>query len=175
MAALPLHPHPATPCSAVTSLTVAVVRDRDLHLTYELRGDLAQLAIPAPARAGFADELWRHTCFEVFVAPEPGTAYRELNFSPSGQWASYDFASYRQRADRATPPTAPKLDWQRTEDRLTLVAVVPLEPGAAALRLGASAVLETRDGVLSYWALAHPAARPDFHAAGGFTLRLDPC
>jgi len=56
-----------------------------------------------------------------------------------------------------------------------LVAVVPLEPGAAALRLGASAVLETRDGVLSYWALAHPAARPDFHAAGGFTLRLDPC
>ena len=56
-----------------------------------------------------------------------------------------------------------------------LLAVVPLDAGAAALRLGASAVIETRDGVLSYWALPHPAARPDFHAAGGFTLRLDPC
>ncbi len=169
-----LHPHPSTPCPAVRSFAVTVVRDRDLHLTYELRGDLDAIALPAPA-SGFADELWRHTCFEAFIAPDPGTAYRELNCSPSGQWAMYAFASYRQRVDLDPLPPAPKTDWQRAADRLTLTAVVPLAADGATLRLGIAAVIETRAGALSYWALTHPAARPDFHAADGFTLRLPAC
>jgi hypothetical protein len=41
------------------------------------------------------------------------------------------------------------------------------------LRLGLAAVIETTDGALSYWALAHPAARPDFHRREGWTLQLN--
>ena len=29
--------------------------------------------------------------------------------------------------------------------------------------LGLSAILEEEDGTISYWALAHPPGRPDFH------------
>ena len=35
-----------------------------------------------------------------------------------------------------------------------------------------SAVIETDDGRLSYWALAHPAPQPDFHHRAGWTARL---
>ncbi len=41
-----------------------------------------------------------------------------------------------------------------------------------ALRLALSAVIEETDGRLSYWALAHPAAKPDFHHAEAFVLSL---
>ena len=34
--------------------------------------------------------------------------------------------------------------------------------------------LTATDGTLSYWALGHPAARPDFHDRRGFLLRLAP-
>jgi hypothetical protein len=33
-------------------------------------------------------------------------------------------------------------------------------------------VIEEGDGVLSYWALRHPAARPDFHHPEGFALEI---
>jgi hypothetical protein len=49
---------------------------------------------------------------------------------------------------------------------------LPLAGGLGALRLGLAAVLEEGDGKLSYWALRHPAAVPDFHHRGGFTAKL---
>ena len=40
------------------------------------------------------------------------------------------------------------------------------------VRLGLSAVIEEADGRVSYWALAHPAPKPDFHHAGTLALQL---
>jgi hypothetical protein len=40
------------------------------------------------------------------------------------------------------------------------------------LRVGLSAVIEANDGTLSYWALKHPAAKPDFHHPDSFVLEL---
>ena len=41
------------------------------------------------------------------------------------------------------------------------------------LRLGLAAVIEDKARVLSYWALKHPAEKPDFHHAGSFVVELD--
>ena len=41
------------------------------------------------------------------------------------------------------------------------------------LRLGLAAVIEDKAQVLSYWALKHPAEKPDFHHAGSFVVELD--
>jgi hypothetical protein len=38
--------------------------------------------------------------------------------------------------------------------------------------LGISAVIETRDRQKSYWALAHPPGKPDFHHADCFAATL---
>jgi len=40
--------------------------------------------------------------------------------------------------------------------------------------LGLSAVIETKTGDLSYWALAHPSEGPDFHHTDSFVLTLPP-
>jgi hypothetical protein len=40
------------------------------------------------------------------------------------------------------------------------------------LRLSVAAVLEDRRGALSYWALAHPSERPDFHHPHSFVFWL---
>jgi hypothetical protein len=52
-------------------------------------------------------------------------------------------------------------------ERLPIGAAEPL---AVAL----SAVVEERDGTLSYWARRHPPGRPDFHHAEAFADRLEP-
>ena len=41
-------------------------------------------------------------------------------------------------------------------------------------RLGLSAVIEDTNGHKSYWALAHPPGKPDFHHADCFAYELSP-
>jgi len=170
--AVALVPHPATPCAAVQSLRVHVQREpQALFLRYVLAGDLGRLRIPAPRPPARADGLWRHTCFEVFVASHGVSAYREFNFSPTGEWAAYAFARYR---DGATTPDCPPpvIACRRSDDGLELHADAACAPEGR-LRVGLSAVVEDARGVLSYWALRHPCAKPDFHHAESFALEID--
>lgn len=177
--------HPAAVCPAVVSIDVRVASTADggLWLGYRLSGRIAGIVLPLPAPAGPADGLWEHTCFEAFVGIAGDPAYREFNFSPSGQWAAYAFADYRRRAGWA-PPAAPRLALRRFPDRVELDAWIGPEllpaavPPVGRLALGLSAVIEAADGDRSYWALAHPADRPDFHRRDGFVVDLtaiDPC
>jgi hypothetical protein len=157
---------------------IASRADECVAFCYRLRGDMARVRTPEAQVPERCDLLWEHTCFEVFIGLENDTAYREFNFSPSGQWTAYDFSDYRRRLDDPLV-AAPRIATCSTEGRLELEAIVPLSslpsaPAGTCREIGLSAVVEANDTVndaLSYWALRHPALRPDFHHRGGFTLR----
>lgn len=161
-----LNPHPGTPAPDLTITVQMERRGERLWLRYFTDGDVDALKWPASAR-GRADGLWKHTCFEVFVRTADG--YREFNLSPSGQWASYRFGGYREGMAEATETAdAPVLDGGA--DYVGLESVIDLPTGAQAL--GLSAVIEEAGGRISYWALAHPSDKPDFHHPDSFVLEL---
>lgn len=164
--------HPVSPDLPI-SVSVGVSRLPDgLLLVYRIAGDIAGLAIPEPQLPGPADELWRHTCCEAFVAAAGEAGYREFNFSPSGQWAAYAFSGYRQRADWPVP-LAPRIGFSRSAEALVLEALLPLALlPAGDMHLGLTAVTEAADGRLGYWALAHPGENPDFHRREAFSLDI---
>jgi len=168
---LALAPHPDTPCAAVRALSLTIERPTPALLTlhYQLEGDLASLRIPEPRPPVRADGLWQHTCFEGFIGHAAGRPYWEYNFSPSGAWAAYQFSDYREAMAPLLKGAAPVISARETPDSLALSVAVDLSwisrTGATELVLGASAVIETRDRVLSYWALRHPDGKPDFHRA----------
>jgi len=164
--------HPEFACPALTALEVDVERPgpNRLALTWRLAGDLAGLHLPPRATPARTDELWRRTCFEAFVRPQPGEAYFEFNLAPSTQWAAYAFGGYRQGMADADI-AAPAIDITTADGRLTLRTSLDI-PSDAPWRLALSAVIEDAAGARSYWALAHPPGRPDFHHAAGFVLDL---
>ncbi len=144
-----------------------------LVLRYVVTGTIADLAMPVPIAPSRADELWRHTCFEAFVCPAPGEAYCEFNFAPSTQWAAYGFDGYRKGMRVAAEICAPRIEAISTPERYTLQAVLELSaPAGARWRVGLATVIEEESGHLSYWALAHPPGRPDFHRADCFTCEI---
>ena len=98
-----------------------------------------------------------------------GEAYREFNLSPCGQWASYAFAGYREGM-RAADEAAVVDGLDGGSDCMALEARVDLPD--AAQRLALSAVIEDSQGEKTYWALAHPSDKPDFHHPDSFTLVL---
>jgi len=173
---LALKAHPEFPSDPVSTLEVEVQQGDDgiLTLHYLLTGAIGELAIPPPAAPDRTDELWRHTCFEVFLRPERGEAYVELNFAPSTQWAAYRFTGYREGmapADIAPP----RIDLTTTATSIELtvqleLARLELPPGPC--RVALSAVIEAASGAKSYWSLAHPPGRPDFHHRSSFACVL---
>ena len=173
--------HPDTPCSQLHHINakVSVLPTDILEIEYTLDGEISKLCVPADAARRRADNLWQHTCFEAFIAAPRGAGYLEFNFAPSGEWAIYQFDSYREgmRALDAAPPI---ITTRRAADNLVMSIVVaprafPDFKDRAELRLALSAVIEDSNGHLSYWALAHPPGKPDFHHTDSFTLALDQC
>lgn len=164
--------HADSPETGVRALEVEIsTADGRLRLHFRLLGDLAGLVIPAVGAPARADELWRHTCFEAFVSPAGSSEYVEYNFSPSRAWAAYHFGSYR--AGRAPlEGSAPDIDVRPDANRLDLRAAVDLGwlAGRRPWRLGVTAVLEDRQGRLSYWALQHAPGKADFHRAETFVV-----
>jgi hypothetical protein len=159
------------------SIEIETFPSGTLELRYALTGDLKQVAIPSPLPPIRSDNLWKHTCFEAFIAVEEEAGYYEFNFSPSGQWAAYAFSNYREpRQWKLSRPPCVRTD--RTDNRLLLATAIssddlPPNPAKKRFQINLTAVIETLDGRLSYWALHHPAAFPDFHDRGGFIQQLD--
>jgi hypothetical protein len=147
-----------------------------LRFEYRLSGELAQVAIPARVASQRAERLWEHTCFEAFVAPGVGPRYYELNFSPSSEWAAYEFDGYRQAMRPLALAGAPQIAIAETACELRVTAsaaIVGLAGAAWPWRVGLTAVIEDRAGGRAYFALRHPRDNPDFHDAAGFAVSLD--
>jgi len=176
-----LRRHPDSPPFAAIHIDVDVARPRAdrLVLSYLVTGKISDLRIPpvvAPART---DELWRHTCFEAFVRASAGAEYYEFNFAPSTEWAAYRFSSYRSGMRVAGEISAPPIDVQSSAERCTLQATLELDrlaglPRDTPWRLGLSALIEDTNGGISYWALAHPPGKADFHHADCFAHEFSP-
>jgi len=171
-----LWPHPSTPCADLTSFDVDIdASDPDrLSLHYRLVGAIRRIRIPAPAAPVRTEGLWRHTCLELFLGAPAGDAYVECNFAPSGAWAAYNFEGYRAGL-RPHPMAAPTIAMTASMATLDVDVSVPWPlpwPPDRAAPSGITAVIESIDGVISYWALAHPVDHPDFHHRGGLVLRL---
>lgn len=171
-----LIPHPATPCDFIHSLTVEVpqLRAGAFRLVYRLEGDIDRLNVPTPRQPARADELWRHTCFEAFVHAPEAAGYTEFNFAPSGLWAAYQFTGYRSGMQPMDPAASPSIICRLSPQHLEVDVQLELPPSLTGpLRAALSAVVEDSQGRVSYWALAHPQGKPDFHDAAGFALTLD--
>lgn len=163
-----LERHPATACAALRGIEVSIRREPEgLRVAYMLDGEIDRLRIPSPRPARSAERLWQHTCCEIFIARKGAAGYREFNFSPSGEWAAYEFTRYRQGASLPIPD--PRIAVRRTSGQLEMEGTIPLSQET---RIGLCAVIEDLDGGLSYWALRHAPGKPDFHHADSFALEL---
>lgn len=131
---------------------------------------LIQPRATVPARC---DNLWQATCFEFFLSPQGLPTYWEFNFSPSGDWNAYHLDAYRQglRQEPAIPDVPIVIE--QSPNRFTLsiqLDLSPLVPAAQAIDLGITAVVKTKRGAISYWALEHRGTQPDFHVRESFVV-----
>ncbi len=172
METLQLIAHPAHPPRTVRGVAARVLSLDAAWCVLRWKVDgAAELVVPGFAGRARQDGLWQTTCFELFIAASPGhpdpvegTAYTEYNFSPSERWAAYDFTGYRTGMAERAITRPPVITPRRGGDVLFCdVAIATETLPALPWRYGLTAVLEETGGAKSYWAIAHPPEKPDFH------------
>jgi hypothetical protein len=170
--------HPSTPNDDVRSLAVQLrAKEPDiLVFQYSLVANMSRVRVPLSGAGGRAEALWKHTCFEAFVAAKDAPGYHEFNFSPSRDWAVYRFSAYREGMSPAEIGRAPEICVRRRDDGLELESAVRIghlaDLDVRHLRVALAAVIEDDHGGLSYWGLRHAPGKPDFHHPNGFALEL---
>ncbi|NEQ70965.1 MAG: DOMON-like domain-containing protein [Symploca sp. SIO2D2] len=164
---------PLTNCEIVGSITRY---HQTLTISYELHCQLTELVIPTSvSKPTRKDGLWQETCFEFFVGVKDSPQYWEFNLSPAADWNVYRFAAYRQGMEEEQTFTSLPFSVEQQSNMLRLTLKVDLAQFVSAnqiLEVAISAVVKPKEGEVSYWALAHPDSKPDFHHRDGFILEL---
>ena len=168
--------HPDTLAVTVETVEAATERfdDGRLWLRFHLEGQLEALELGEPKDPQRTAELWQTTCFEVFLRQGGADRYIEYNFAPSGQWAAYAFDDYRSAMTDLTVRKRPEIFLDASDSHFAIETEVILPPDwqDLAIELNLSAIIEETEGTKSYWALAHPPGKPDFHHRDCFALKL---
>ena len=79
------------------------------HYLFERQGDAKRV-----------DELWKATCFEIFIKNPNGKAYWELNIAPNGSWNFYRFSDYKKDMQEELRVLPPKVLFIREGDEVAL-------------------------------------------------------
>jgi hypothetical protein len=170
MSRFDLVPHPDFLPREVAQVTVTLsASPAGLQAIYAVEAPTAMLRLPPPAKPYRTADLWRTTCFELFVR-EDDAAYREFNFSPSSAWAAYRFSGYRDGMAHLPVDRPPRITV--SDESNGLIVSVVLDPVPAGTTLSPTAVIEEMDGTKSFWALAHAPGKPDFHHPASFAATL---
>ena len=148
-----------------------------IYIQYLVTGDISKAKFPPVLQHGQRkNNLWKSTCFELFISPDNHTEYWEYNFSPSHHWALYQFSGYRENQSDDLSITDLVITTQRTNDQqfeLACKAPLPDPIKGHTIDIGVSAVIQDTEDNLYYYALIHCKETADFHNRKSFIISVD--
>lgn len=145
-----------------------------LFIKYQIDGNIDEVLFPPPKKDPYRmDDLWKETCFELFLGTPDSSRYFEYNFSPSGDWNCYQFFDYRKDCQKENLSQVPAITRKQEPTKFILSAMVPLPENYRFNKIaGVNVIIQMQDSDTQFWALNHPQEIPDFHDRRGFTLAL---
>jgi|GEM_PF-319639 len=158
-----------------------------LHFAFQLEGDLTSLDVPlsqVSKSRSQKDELWKATCFEIFLSRPGDLSYFEFNFSPTGDFAVYTFDDYRSDMQPLKQLVQPKFKFERGSDFYRITGAIgdahddprfKLLLAEPKLEASMTAVIKPLpgQGETTFWALSHAGKKADFHLRSSFGLSLN--
>ncbi|MDZ8104838.1 MAG: DOMON-like domain-containing protein [Nostoc sp. DedQUE12a] len=172
-----LQPFPSTKSLANLEITGDISRDiNQFSIGYNLTGDLKEIVVAPPSNTpSRKHQLWEDTCFEFFLGIKNSQQYWEFNLSPAGDWNVYRFDGYRQGMREETALTILLFDVRNHTDKLVLTLNIDLDKIISPeqiIEVAITTVIKCKDNGVTYWALTHRGAKPDFHLRDSFILEL---
>lgn len=146
------------------------IKKKSISLSFTLQGELEEYFFEEPRAKKRANELWRTTCFELFLANRENEDYYELNFSSSLAWNFYHLSAYRAEVQEVELLFEPQIEIHIKENVFQVSFEVEVE--ACFLEqfnlYNVASILLTKENKRTFWSEKHLTAVPDFHHRDNF-------
>ncbi|CAA6803203.1 MAG: Unknown protein [uncultured Sulfurovum sp.] len=146
-----------------------------LHLTnnkvqirFVVKGELNAYIFPPKSKLQRANELWKATCFELFLADSQKEEYYEINFSSSLVWNFYYLKNYRAEVQELKLLNEPKIEVQQNEDEVQIDFELEIENLEKFDIYNVASIFLTKDNERTFWSVKHEKDVPDFHNRATF-------
>jgi hypothetical protein len=143
--------------------------NKKIELNFLLKGELEHYLFPQPKEQKRLDELWKESCFELFLAGDD-KSYYELNFSPSFGWNFYLLNGYRGEPKELEVLNEPKMRYEKREDKFSIYFELESKNlnFEKFTHCNLATILLTKEKKRTFWAIEHLKDRADFHDRESF-------
>ena len=154
------------PYGNIDDINVEVIfhlQENKLFISFTVKGKVDEYYFPATSKPQRANELWKATCFELFLADSKAETYYELNFSSSLAWNFYALKHYRAEVSEVKLLNDPII--QVFEENESFKIELELE-GFDFSKFdicNLTCILLTKENERTFWSSKKMDEKPDFH------------
>jgi hypothetical protein len=152
---------------------VSELSENKLYIAFNINGKLDAYIFPQKSKLKRVDELWKETCFELFLANSKTEEYYELNFSSSLSWNFYHLSGYRNHVSEVKGLAEPKIEIFKKIDEFKITFELELKNFSFEKfdSYNLATILLTKESNRTFWAIKHLKTQPDFHDKKSFLKR----
>jgi len=147
--------------------TTVYLNQKSIALSFVIKGKLDEYSFSPQSKQTRANELWKATCFELFLANSNNEAYYEFNFSPSLAWNFYYLNEYRAEPCEVEMNTEPKIETLYGQDSFQIFCELEINTRSFD-SYNVAAILLTKEAQRTFWSVNHLNTAPDFHHRANF-------
>ena len=156
-----LLPHTAIDDVMITS-SVNII-GKKLTLTFTVKGSLENYIFPKEQLIKRANELWKASCFELFLENSKSEGYYELNFSASLAWNFYYLEYYRAKVQEVELTTEPTIQIRENKNSYGIELILEGYDFEIFDSCNLTAILLTEKDKRTFWSIQPMEDIPDFH------------
>ena len=131
-------------------------------------GALNEYIFPEKSKQKRADELWKATSFELFLANSKKEEYYELNFTPSLAWNFYYLSSYRTDVKEVKIISKPQIEVFSSDDKFKIVLELEVENLVEFDVCNVACIVLNKNNERTFWSVNHLLEVADFHERRNF-------
>ena len=141
-----------------------------VQISFVVKGELDAYIFLQKLKLQRANELWKATCFELFLANSQKEEYYEINFSSSLAWNFYYLKNYRAEVQELKLLHEPKIEVYYHADELHIDFELETEILATENfdLYNVASICLTKDKLRTFWSVKHKKDVPDFHNRDNF-------
>ena len=149
------------------------INDEILTLEFTVTGEIKSYIFNEPCEQTREDELWKKTCFELFIAHKNTPLYYELNISSSTNWNFYRFSDYKTAMKEEKNVSEPFIHSYKMQDKYRLSFEFDFyeELIEKELIFNLAVILLDTKGVRHFYSINRQEKTVDFHDKAYWNLK----
>jgi len=137
--------------------------DNTIKASFEITGDISNYIFNHPSRQTRKNELWKETCFELFLAHKNSSEYYEANISPSTEWNFYNFSDYKTDMKEKKDIYAPLISSVKMVDKYSISFEFEFNAIRSNLSFNLCVILLDKEGIRDFYSIHRKKENVDFH------------